>query len=136
MNLLSRSLYILFSPRLPRFGREDVSGTAEYYNRLARQHEATMDTPGMWIGRISMQLAVRTKPFETAEKIPQKILHRVTRVSRRDLLENQWRVVLQKIRTVVLARPSPSAGYLWPTQALRTSNRTLLAQHVRIDTFS
>ena len=96
MNLLSRSLYILFPPRLPRFGPEDVAGTAEYYNRLARRHEEMMDPPGVWIGRISMQLAVRIQPFTTAEKVPQRILRRVARVLRRDPLENKWRIVLQR----------------------------------------
>jgi hypothetical protein len=96
MSLLSRSLYILFPPRLPRFGREDVACTAEYYNRLARHHEANMDSPGVWIGRISMQLAVRIQPFKIAEKLPLRILRRVARVLRGDLLENKWKVVLQK----------------------------------------
>jgi hypothetical protein len=96
MNLISRSLYILFPPRLPRFGPEDVSGTAEYYNRLARHHGATINPPGVWTGRLSTQLAVRVQPFKTAEKVPQKILRRVARVLRRNLLENEWRIVLQK----------------------------------------
>jgi hypothetical protein len=96
MNRLFRSLYILFLPRLPRLRPEDVAGIAEYYNRLARRQEATMDPPGVWRGRISMRLAVRTQPFKTAEKIPQEILLRIARVLRRDLLENRWRVVLQK----------------------------------------
>jgi hypothetical protein len=96
MNLLFRSLYILFLPRLPRFGPEDVAGTADYYNRLARHHEETMDPPGVWRGRISTQLALRIRPFRTSEKIPQKILRRVARVLRRNLLENEWRIVLQK----------------------------------------
>jgi hypothetical protein len=96
MNLLSRSLYVLFAPRLPRFTREDVADTADYYNRLARHHEANLDPPGVWTPPISLQLAVHTQPFETAEQLPQKILRRVTRLLRRDLLENQWRIVLQK----------------------------------------
>jgi hypothetical protein len=96
MNLLSRSLYLLFAPRLPRFTPEDVAGTADYYNRLARHHEANVDPPGVWTRRISLQLAVHTQPFETAEQLPQKILRRETRVFRRNLLENQWRIVLQK----------------------------------------
>lgn len=95
MNLLFRSLYFLFRPRLPRLGREDVAGIAEYYNRLARRQEATMDPPGVWRGRISMRL-VHIQPFKTAEKVPQEILLRVARVLRRDLLENKWKVVLQK----------------------------------------
>ena len=96
MNRLFRSLYILFLPRLPRFGPEDVAGIAEYYNRLARRQEAAMDPPGAWRGRISMRLAVRTQPFKAAEKVPQEILRRVARGLRRDLLENRWRIVLQK----------------------------------------
>ncbi len=59
MNLLFRSLCILFPPRLPRFGPEDVAGAAEYYNRLARHHEATMNPAGVWIGRISTERAER-----------------------------------------------------------------------------
>jgi hypothetical protein len=74
MNLLSRSLYILFRPRLPRFGPEDMASTAEYYNRLARNHEAMLNPPGVRIGLISTQLAVPIPPFMTAEKAPQKIL--------------------------------------------------------------
>jgi hypothetical protein len=73
MNLLFRSLCILFPPRLPRFGLEDV-GTAEYYNRLARQDEAVIDAPGVWIGRISMGRAERRWPFKTPEKVRQQIL--------------------------------------------------------------
>jgi hypothetical protein len=96
MNLLFRSLYFLFRPRLPRLDREDVAGIAEYYNRLARRQEATMDPPAVWRGRISMRLAVRIQPFKTAEKAPQEILRRAARVLRRDLLENNWRIVLQK----------------------------------------
>ena len=96
MNLLFRSLYFLFRPRLPRLGREEVAGIAEYYNRLARRQEATMDPPGVWRGRISMRLAVRIQPFKTAQQVPQEILRRVARVLRRDLLENKWRIVLQK----------------------------------------
>jgi hypothetical protein len=108
MNLLFRSLYILFRPRLPRFGPEDVAGTAEYYNRLARQHEVAMDHPGLWVGRISMQLVVRRQPFKTAEKVPQKILRRVARVLRRDRLENKWRTVFQKYGLLC-----------WPVQPLQ-----------------
>jgi hypothetical protein len=96
MNLLFRSLYFLFRPRLPRLGREDVAGIAEYYNRLARRQEATMDPPTVWRGRISMRLAVRIQPFKTPEKVPQEILRRVARVLQRELLENNWRIVLQK----------------------------------------
>ena len=76
MNLLSRSLCTLFPPRLPRFGPEDVAGTAEYYNRLARHEEASMNPPREWRGRISMQLAMRVQRFKTGEKAPQKILRR------------------------------------------------------------
>jgi hypothetical protein len=76
MNYLFRSLYILFLPRLPRFGPEDVAGTAEYYNRLARHHEAEINPPGAWLGRISTQLALRIQPLKTTKKIPQKILRR------------------------------------------------------------
>jgi hypothetical protein len=96
MNLLFRSLYFLFRPRLPRLGPEDVAGIAEYYNRLARRQEPAMGPPGVWRGRISMRLAVRIQPFKTAQQVPQEILHRVARVLRRDLLENKWRIVLQK----------------------------------------
>jgi hypothetical protein len=68
MNVLSQSLCSLFPPRLPRFGREDVAGTAEYYNRLARNCEATINPPGMWMGRISAGRAVRMRirPRKTA----------------------------------------------------------------------
>jgi hypothetical protein len=76
MNTLFRSLYIFFLPRLPRFGPEDVADTADYYNRLARQHEAAINPPGVWIGRTSTQLALRIHPFKTAKKFPQNILHR------------------------------------------------------------
>ena len=76
MNLLFQSLCKLFPPRLPRLGFEDVSGTAEYYNRLARHDEVTMNPPGLWTGRISMQQLVRIQPFKTAEKVPQMILCR------------------------------------------------------------
>jgi hypothetical protein len=76
MNLLFRSLCILFPPRLPRIGPEDVAGTAEYYNRLARHHEATINPPGVWVGRISRELAVRIQLFRTVKKIRQQILRR------------------------------------------------------------
>jgi len=76
MNLLFRSLNSLFPPRLPRFGFEDASGTAEYYNRLARHDEVTMNPPGLWTGRISTQLVARIQPLKTAEKVPQMILRR------------------------------------------------------------
>jgi hypothetical protein len=74
MNLLSWTLYILFRPRLPRFGPEDMASTAEYYNRMARNHEAMLNPPSVRIGLISTQLAVPIPPFMTAEKAPQKIL--------------------------------------------------------------
>jgi hypothetical protein len=96
MNLLFQSLYLLFRPRLPRLGREDVAGIAEYYNRLARRQEATMDPPGVWRGRISMRLEVPVLPFKSTEKVPREILLRIGRVLRRDLLENNWGIVLQK----------------------------------------
>jgi hypothetical protein len=99
MNLLSRSLCILFPPRLPRFGPEDVAGTAEYYNRLARHHEASLNPPGAWIGRISTELAVRIQLFKTARKVRQQILRRAASRSKSlggKLLENEWRIVLQK----------------------------------------
>jgi hypothetical protein len=96
MNLLSRYLYLLFAPRLPRFTPEDVSGTADYYNRLARHHEANMDPSGAWTRRISLQLAVRILPSVTAKNLPQNILRRVTRAFQKALLQNQWKIVLQK----------------------------------------
>jgi len=76
MNSLYRFLWSLFLPRLPRLGPEDVAGTAEYYNRLARNDEGTMNPPGMWIGRISTQLVLRIQRYKTAEKVPQQILRR------------------------------------------------------------
>jgi len=76
MNYLFRSLYFLFLPRLPRLGPEDVAGTAEYYNRMARHQEATIHPPGVWIGRISTQLMLGAQPFKTAKKMPQKFLRR------------------------------------------------------------
>ena len=98
MNLFSRSLYILFPPRLPRLGPEDVAGTADYYNRLARNHEAAINHPAVWIGRISARLPLRKHPIKTAENAPRKIVRRVARFLRRELLENEWRIVLQKYR--------------------------------------
>jgi hypothetical protein len=96
MNLLSRSLYLFLAPRLPRFTREDVSGTADYYNRMARHLEANMDPPAAWTGRISLHLAMRKHPTMTAKKLPQLFLRRVARVFRKGLPQNQWRIVLQK----------------------------------------
>jgi hypothetical protein len=109
MNLLSRSLNILFPPRLPRFGREDVASTAEYYNRLARLHEAIVNPPGVRVGRISTQLAVPILPFGTAEKVLQKILGRAAQPEFWG--ETWWKKnpgFSYSKRTVVLASPSPS----------------------------
>jgi len=81
MNLLYQSMCSLFPPRLPRFGREDVAGTAEYYNRLARHHEATITPPGVWIGRISMKRAQRIRPSKTAVRTSnRKLLARPVRI--------------------------------------------------------
>jgi len=74
MKYLFRSLYILFLPRLPTFRPEDVAGTAEYYNRMARQHEMAIHLPGEWKGYISTKLALHIQPFRTEKKIPQQIL--------------------------------------------------------------
>jgi len=74
MNLLSQSLCSLFPPRLPRFGREDVAATAEYYNRLARHHEATINPPGMWMGHISTVRAGRMRPRKTAVRTSNRTL--------------------------------------------------------------
>jgi hypothetical protein len=76
MNLFFRFLWSLFLPRLPRFGPEDVAGTAEYYNRLARNDEATINPPGMWTRRVSTQLVLHIQRYKTAEKVPQQILRR------------------------------------------------------------
>jgi len=76
MNRLFRFLYILFLPRLPRLGPEDVAGTAEYCNRLARRDEVASNPSGAWTGRIPTQLALRIRPLKTAKKMPQKILYR------------------------------------------------------------
>src|SRR5437899_5979649 len=97
MNLLFRSLYILFPPRLPRLGPEDVADTAEYYNRLARHDEAAMDPPSMWIDRISARLTVRIRPFKIAAKVSQTILRCVAPRSKSlaERLEGtEWRMVL------------------------------------------
>jgi hypothetical protein len=97
MNLLFRSWYFLFPPRLPRFGSEDVAGTAEYYNLLARHDEAAMDPPSMWIDRIPARLTVRITPFKIAAKVSQKILCRVAPHSKSlaERLEGtEWRMVL------------------------------------------
>jgi len=97
MSLLFRSLYILFPPRLPRLGPEDVAGTAEYYNRLARHYEWTMDPPGMWIDRIPARLTVRIRPLKIAAKVSQTILRRVAPRSKSlaERLEGtEWRMVL------------------------------------------
>jgi hypothetical protein len=76
MNLLSRFLCILFPPRLPRLGPEDVAGTAEYYNRLIRLDETNMNPRAAWIGRLSRERAERTWPFHIADKVRQQNLHR------------------------------------------------------------
>jgi len=76
MNYLYRSLYVLFLPRLPRLGPEDVADTAEYCDRLARNEEAARNPPGAWIGRISTRLSLRIRSFKSAKKIPQRILGR------------------------------------------------------------
>ena len=118
MNSLLRFLCNLFPPRLPRFGREDVASTAEYYNRLARNHEATINPLDLWMRRISTQPAMRLRPFKAAKKVPQQILRRAARQESRGK------------RTVVLAGSFASAEYPWLTQALRTLNRTLRARPV------
>jgi hypothetical protein len=74
MNLLFQSLCSLFPPRLPRFGREDVAGTAEYYNRLARHYGATINPPGMWMGHISTERAERIRPCKTAVRTSHRTL--------------------------------------------------------------
>jgi hypothetical protein len=76
MNVLSQSLCSLFPPRLPRFGREDVAGTAEYYNRLARHCEATINPPGMWMGRISTVRVgrMRIRPRKAAVRTSKRTL--------------------------------------------------------------
>ena len=97
MNLLFRSFYILFPPRLPRFGPEDVAGTAEYYNRMARHYEWTMDPPGIWIERLPTQLTVRIPPFKTAVMVSQRILRRLAprSKSRAERPEGtEWKMVL------------------------------------------
>ena len=97
MNLLFRSLYTLFPPRLPRLGPEDVAATAEYYNRLARHDEATMDPPNMWVDRIPARLTVRIRPFKIAAKVSQKFLRRVAPRSKSlagRLEGTEWRMVL------------------------------------------
>jgi hypothetical protein len=63
MNFLFRTLCILFPPRLPRFGIEDVASTAEYYNRLARRQESSMNPPSARIGRVSARLALPMVSF-------------------------------------------------------------------------
>jgi hypothetical protein len=74
MNYVYRFLYVLFLPRLPRLGPEDVADTAEYCDRLARCNEAASNPPGAWIGRISTRLSLRIRSFKTAKKMPQEIL--------------------------------------------------------------
>ncbi len=109
MNSLYQSMCSLFPPRLPRFGREDVASTAEYYNRLARNHEATINPLDLWMRRISTQPVMRIRPFRTAKKVP------------------------RRKRTVVLAGSFASTEYPWLTQALRTLRRTLRARPVWIN---
>ena len=82
MNLLSQSLCSLFPPRLPRFGREDVAATAEYYNRLARHHEATINPPGMWMGRISTLRAGRIRPRQDCREDIEQDVARTARLDR------------------------------------------------------
>jgi hypothetical protein len=73
MNSVCRFFRILLGPRLPRLGPEDVAGTAEYYNRLARLDEASMNPSREWRGRISMHLALRVRRFKSAEKVREQI---------------------------------------------------------------
>jgi hypothetical protein len=49
-----------------------MAGCAEYYNRLARHHAATINPPGAWVGRISTGLAMRIQLFKTAKKVRQQ----------------------------------------------------------------
>jgi hypothetical protein len=53
-----------------------MAGSAEYYNRLARHHGATINPPGAWVGRISTELAMRVQLFKTVKKVRQQILRR------------------------------------------------------------
>jgi hypothetical protein len=53
-----------------------MAGSAEYYNRLARHHAATINPPGAWVGRISTELAMRIRLFKTVKKVRQQILRR------------------------------------------------------------
>jgi hypothetical protein len=53
-----------------------MAGSAEYYNRLARHHEATINPPGAWVGRISTELAMRIQLFKTVKKVRRQILRR------------------------------------------------------------
>jgi len=77
MNSFFRFLWSLFLPRLPRLGPEDIAGTAEYHNRLARLDEAALNPPGVWKRRISRPLTLRIQVFKVAEKAHQKFLRRV-----------------------------------------------------------
>jgi hypothetical protein len=77
MNLFFRSLYVLFPPRLPRFGPEDVAVTAEYFNRMARHYEWTMDPPDTWVEPLPTQLTARIPPFKIALNVSHRILRRV-----------------------------------------------------------
>src|SRR5260370_28016230 len=74
MNLLFQPLCSLFPPRLPRFGPEDVAATAEYYNRLTRHHEAIINPPGVWMGRISTEPAGRTSRRKTSARTSNRTL--------------------------------------------------------------
>ena len=135
MNLLFRSLYILFPPRLPRLGPEDVADTAEYYNRLATRHdEAAMDPPSMWIDRISARLTVRIRPFKIAAKVSQTILRCVAPRSKSlaERLEGtEWRMVLTSaparrvcawVLSTALSFFSPRS-FTWPAPKWRFRNR-------------
>ena len=98
MNLLFRSLYLLFPPRLPKFGREDVAVTAEYFNRMARHHEWTTDPPGTWVELLPAQLTARIPLFKVAVKVSQRILRRVAPPSK-SLAGAEWTIVLMRAPT-------------------------------------
>src|SRR6266853_1274864 len=78
MNRLVRFLYILVLPRLPRLGPEDVAGTAEYYNRLARRDEAASNPPDAWMRRIPKRLencgAVLQEILDIPDNLPGQVL--------------------------------------------------------------
>ncbi len=96
MKFFSRLIYILFPPRLPSLLPEDMASTAEYYNRMARQHEENLYPEGVWRGRISMHLAEPVWSFKAEERVPLKILRGVVRALRRNPMGNKWRIVLQR----------------------------------------